>query len=292
LGVETLGEIFTPLIDRNTTIPVKRSKVFTTAADNQPGVEIHVLQGERKMAKDNISLGKFHLDGIPPAPRGIPQIEVTFNIDANGIVNVNAKDLGTGKEQSITVTGHHGMSEAEIQKRVDEAQQFAEEDKQVFEKVQTKNEAETMVFQTEKLLKENADKVDEDTKANIEEGIANLKKVLEESPDDPEVLKEAMKGLEERVHKLSEQIYKDAAAQAQQSGAADAAQRAAEGGFGGMPGGMPGGFGGMPGGFGGQPGEEEEGPAPKKAAKGGKKPGRKVVDVEWEDEDKGKDEDD
>ncbi len=283
LGVETLGEVFTPIIDRNTTVPVKRSKVFTTASDNQPSVEIHVLQGERKMAKGNISLGRFHLDGIPPAPRGMPQIEVTFNIDANGIVNVTAKDLGTGKSQSITITGHHGMSDGDIQSKIDDAKKFEEEDKKVYEKVQTRNEADSMVFQIEKLLKEQADKVDEDTKKDIEDGIAKLKKTIEENPEEPEVIKKAMKDLEERVHKLSEKIYKQAGQQAGAQGAADAAQRAAEaGGFGGMPGQGPS-----------YAGYEEEAPPPSgpKATKDTKKGKRKVVDVEWEDEDKDKDKD-
>jgi len=279
LGVETLGEVFTAIIDRNTTIPVKRSKVFTTAADNQPSVEIHVLQGERKMAKGNISLGKFHLDGIPPAPRGLPQIEVTFNIDANGIVNVTAKDLGTSKSQSITITGHHGMSDSDIQSKIDEAKKFEEEDKKVYENVQTRNEADAMVFQIQKLLKEQADKVDADTKKDIEDGIATLKKTIEESPEEPEVIKKAMKDLEERVHKLSEKIYKQAGPQEGAQGAAEAAQHAAEaGGFGGMPGQGPS-----------YAGYEDEVPPAGKQAKDSKKSKRKVVDVEWEDEDKDKD---
>jgi molecular chaperone DnaK len=228
-------------------------------------------------------LGSFHLDGIPPAMRGTPQIEVTFNIDANGIVNVTAKDLGTSKSQSITITGHHGMSDADIQSKVDDAKKFEEEDKKTFEKVQTRNEADSMIFQIEKLLKEQAAQVDEGMKKDIEDGIAKLKKTVEDNAEEPEVIKKAMKNLEERVHKLSEKIYKQAGQQAGAQGAADAAQRAAEaGGFGGMPGQGPS-----------YAGYDEEAAPPDgaKAAKDTKKSKRKVVDVEWEDEDKDKDKD-
>ncbi len=200
LGVESLGNVRAPLIDRNTTIPVKRSKVFTTASDNQPNVEIHVLQGERPMAKDNLSLGRFHLDGIRPALRGVPQIAVTFNIDANGILNVTAKDLGTGKSQCISIKGKSGLSDADLQRKIDEAKKFEGEDKKALENVQIRNESEIIIFQARTILKENC--IDSMIKKDIAEGVADLQKVLEKTPDDTEHLKKNMKKLELALRKL------------------------------------------------------------------------------------------
>src|SRR5213596_2198708 len=178
LGIETLGGVFTRLIERNTTIPTRKSEIFSTASDNQPGVEIHVLQGERPMARDNKTIGKFHLTDIPPAPRGVPQIEVTFDIDANGILHVSAKDLGTGKEQKITITASSGLSEEEIQKMVKDAELNAEEDKKVKELAETRNEADGAVYRTEKLLKENADKISGADKSKIESAISEVKEAI------------------------------------------------------------------------------------------------------------------
>ena len=179
LGIETLGGVCTKIIDRNTTIPTHKSQVFSTAADNQPSVEINVLQGEREFARDNKSLGVFHLDGIAPAPRGVPQIEVTFDIDANGIVKVSAKDLGTGKEQNITITASTNMSKEDIDKAVKEAEQFAADDKKKREEVDIRNGADQMVFQTEKMLKENGDKMPADVKSEAEAKLADLKTAVQ-----------------------------------------------------------------------------------------------------------------
>ena len=187
LSIETMGGIATPLIERNTTIPTKKSQVFSTAADNQTAVDINVLQGERKFARDNKSLGQFRLDGIPPAMRGVPQIEVTFDIDANGIVNVSAKDLGTGKEQHITITAGSNMSDEDIEKAVKEAAQFEAEDRKRKEAVDARNEADSIVFQTEKALKEVGDKIDAGAKANVEAEIADLKAVLERTKDQTDI---------------------------------------------------------------------------------------------------------
>jgi len=209
LGIETLGGVCTKMIERNTTIPVKKSQIFSTAADNQPAVEIHVLQGEREMAADNITLGRFNLDGIPAAPRGVPQIEVTFDIDANGIVNVTAKDMGTGKEQHITITSSTNMSKDDIEKAVKDAEKFAAEDKERREAVDTKNQAESMVFQTEKSLEELGDKVTEEEKAPILEKRDELKKLLENNAS-TEDLKKGMEELSKAFYAISEKLYKAA----------------------------------------------------------------------------------
>jgi len=205
LGIETLGGVMTRLIEKNTTIPSKKSQIFSTAADNQPAVSIHVLQGERQMAGDNRTLGRFELVGIPPAPRGIPQIEVTFDIDANGIVHVNAKDLGTGKEQSIKITASSGLSEAEIEKLVRDAEAHAEEDKRRKELIEARNHADSLVYSVEKNIKEFGDKVDAAEKARIEEAIAKVKKALE--GDDLEAIKKSQDDLMTVSHKLAEAMY-------------------------------------------------------------------------------------
>lgn len=221
LGIETLGGVFTKLIARNTTIPVKKSEIFSTAADNQPSVEIHVLQGEREMASANKTIGVFHLDGIPQAPRGVPQIEVTFDIDANGILNVSAKDLGTGKEQKITITSSSGLSEEQIKQMVNDAEAHAEEDKKQREKVDTKNQAESVVYQTEKQLQESGDKIPVDIKSKVESGIAKLKDAIKS--DDTDQMKSALADLEKDMHAFAQELYKNAApnAEAQQSAPQD-----------------------------------------------------------------------
>ena len=206
LGVETLGSVMTKIIERNTTIPVKKSQTFSTAADSQSTVSIHVLQGEREMATDNRTLGRFDLVGIPPAPRGVPQIEVTFNIDANGILHVGAKDLGTGKEQSIRITPSSGLSEDEIKKMQKDAELHAEEDKKKKEKIEAKNHADTLAYSTEKALKDYGDKVDADTKKAIEEKLEALKKLL--PGDDLEAIKKAAEELSQASMKLGEAMYK------------------------------------------------------------------------------------
>ncbi len=218
LGIETLGGVCTKMIERNTTIPVKKSQVFSTAADNQPSVEIHVLQGEREMAAGNTTLGRFILDGIPAAPRGVPQIEVTFDIDANGIVNVTAKDMGTGKEQHITITSSTNMSKEDIDKAVKEAEKFAAEDKAQKEAVDTKNQAESMIFQTEKSLEELGDKVSEDEKAPILEKRDALKKLLESNAS-VEELKNGMEELSKAFYAISEKLYQQAQAAQGEAGA-------------------------------------------------------------------------
>lgn len=277
LGIETLGEVMTPLIERNTTIPCERSKIFSTAADNQPAVEINVLQGERPMARDNLSLGRFKLDGIPPAPRGIPQIEVKFAIDANGIVNVHAKDLGTSKEQHITIEGNKALDEDQISRMVQEAQKYEEEDKKTREKIETKNQAEAMIYQTEKLMKDNADKLEDAIKNELIKGIDDLKDAVKS--EQTSRIKTSITALEGILHKFSEKLY--------QSGA---------GGPGG-PGG-PGGMGGMNqdfakaaqeaakqgmGGMGGSPNMGDMGGAKyDENSKNSKK--KKAVDVDWEED--------
>ena len=217
LSIETLGGVSTKLIERNTTIPTKKSQIFSTAADNQTAVDIHVMQGEREMAADNITLGRFQLTGIAPAPRGIPQIEVTFDIDANGIVNVSAKDLGTGKEQKITITSSTNLSEDEINQKVKEAEQYAAEDKKKKEAIEDRNKAETLVYETEKALKELEGKISEDEKNTVEAAKEDLKKALEaNNPDD---IKAKTEKLTEEFHKISAKLYE----QAQAAGAAGAA---------------------------------------------------------------------
>jgi molecular chaperone DnaK len=205
LGIETLGGISTPLIERNTTIPTKKSEVFSTAADNQPAVDIHVLQGERKMSKDNKTIGHFQLDGIPPAPRGVPQIEVTFDIDANGILNVKAKDLGTGKEQHITITASSGLSDEEVDKMVKDAEAHAAEDEQAKEKIDLRNQADAAVFQTEKFLKENGDKIGDDKKEEVEKAIEPVKEALK--ADDNEQIKSAMEALNTAMQAAASEMY-------------------------------------------------------------------------------------
>ncbi|MBQ4102123.1 MAG: Hsp70 family protein, partial [Oscillospiraceae bacterium] len=222
LGLETLGRVTTRIIERNTTIPTKKSQIFSTAADGQTSVEIHVLQGEREMAADNKTLGVFHLDGIPAAPRGVPQIEVTFDIDANGIVHVTAKDLGTGKEQDITISSSTNMSKDEIDKAVKEAEQYASEDKKRREAVETKNAGESVVFQLEKSLNELGDKVSADEKKPVEDAIAELKEALK--GEDVEAIKAKTEAAEKAFYPIASKIYEQAAAanQAQNAGAAGA----------------------------------------------------------------------
>ena len=205
LGVETLGGVFTKIIERNTTIPVRKSQIFTTAADNQTQVEIHVLQGERAMAKDNISLGRFYLTGIPPAPRGVPKIEVTFDIDSNGIVHVSAKDLATGKEQKIVVQGRTNLSEEEIQKMVEEAQKYAEEDKKLKEKIETINQAESLVYTTRKSLEELGDKVSADDKKKVETKLQDLENAIK--TEDVNKIKHEMDALQKVFFEISQKIY-------------------------------------------------------------------------------------
>jgi len=213
LGIETLGGVFTKLIEKNTTIPTKKSQIFSTAADNQPAVEIHVLQGEREMASYNKTLGRFQLMGIPPAPRGMPQIEVTFDIDANGIVNVSAKDTGTGKEQSIKITASSGLSEEEIEKLVKDAELHADEDKQKRELVDARNMADSLIYSTEKSINEAGDKLDESTKSDINNAIENLKKAME--GENTEEIKRLTDELTQASHKLAEIMYAKASEGAQ-----------------------------------------------------------------------------
>ena len=229
LGIETMGGINTKIIDRNTTIPVKKSQIFSTAVDNQPSVEVHVLQGERDFAKDNKTLGVFHLDGIMPARRGVPQIEVTFDIDANGIVHVSAKDLGTGKEQSISITSSSNMSKEDIQKAVDEAEKFAEEDKKRREEVDIRNGADQMVYQCEKLVSEDGDKFSEDDKKDINDKVDALKEALK--GEDINLIKSRQEELTAKFYEISEKVYKAAAERAQAQQGADGAQPGNDAGF-------------------------------------------------------------
>ena len=223
LGIETLGGVATRLIERNSTIPTSKSQIFSTAADNQSAVDINILQGERSMAKDDTSLGRFQLIGIPLAPRGIPQIEVTFDIDRNGIINVKAKDLGTQKEQKITITASSGLSKEEIDRKVKEAEKFAEEDNKLKEKIELRNQADTLIYSVEKTLKESGDKVSEDEKNNITENIKDLKAALEE--DDADKIKSNVEKLTTSSHKLAEEIYKKATAQTQQQETAEGSEK-------------------------------------------------------------------
>jgi molecular chaperone DnaK len=218
LGLETEGHIFTRLIERNTTIPTTKSQVFSTAADGQTTVEIHVLQGERPMAYDNKTLGRFQLTGIPAAPRGVPQIEVTFSIDRNGIVNVHAKDKGTGNEQKITITASTNMTEEEIQARVKEAEQFAEEDKKHKEEVEVVNQADSLIYEMEKQLRENGDKLSEEDKATVQSELEEFKKVKE--TNDVQQIKAAIEPLTQKVYQIFGKLYQQQAPE----GAHDAAQ--------------------------------------------------------------------
>ena len=231
LGVETLGGVMTPLIQRNTTIPTRKNETFSTAADSQTSVEIHVLQGERQMARDNRTLGKFHLVGIPPAPRGIPQIEVTFDIDANGILNVSAKDLGTGQEQKITITSSSGLSKEEVERVTKEGELHADEDRRRKEDVEVKNKADSMVYSVEKLLKENRDKISDSDAKNIESALDDAKKTLQEG--DISKINAAVDRLTSASHKLAEAMYKQAstarAAQEAPGSAAGASTSASSG---------------------------------------------------------------
>ncbi len=214
LGVETMGGVMTKVIDRNTTIPTKKSQIFSTAADNQPSVEVHVLQGEREFAKDNKTLGVFHLDGIAPARRGVPQIEVTFDIDANGIVNVSAKDLGTGREQHITITSNTNMSKEDVEKAVKEAEQYAAEDKKRREEVEIHNGADQAVYQCEKAIEELGDKVEAGDKADLQAKIDALKEA--NKSDNVEDIKQKQEDLMKKFYEVSEKVYK---ANAPQDGA-------------------------------------------------------------------------
>ena len=266
LGVETLGGVFTKIIERNTTIPCEKSQIFSTATDNQPAVTIHVLQGERAMAKDNISLGMFHLTGIPPAPRGVPQIEVKFSIDADGIVHVTAKDLGTGKETGITVTGAQGLTEEEIQKKIKEAQKYEEEDKRLRELIEAKNNADSLIYQTKKLMEENKDKILDNEKQQIEAAIKSLEEDIK--TDDIQRIKLGIENLQKSMYSFSQRIYTQQAQQQAYQQAADQAQKAA-------------------GGTGtGAQGATGSGGASYKSSVSDKDKDKKVVDVEWEsDED-------
>jgi molecular chaperone DnaK len=205
LGIETLGGVATPLIERNTTIPTRKSKIFSTAADHQTAVDIHVTQGERPMSKDNMTLGRFQLVGIPPAPRGVPQIEVSFDIDANGIVNVTAKDLATGNEQSITITASTNLSDGDIERMVKEAEQYAEEDAKRKDEVDTKNIADQMIWQGEKLVKDLGDKVPGDLKKELETKSDELRKAIES--DDYEKMKTGTEEVQQVIYKISEKVY-------------------------------------------------------------------------------------
>jgi len=274
LGIETLGGVFTKLIERNSTIPTEKKQVFSTAADNQPGVEVNVLQGERTMAKDNITLGMFHLTGIPPARRGIPQIEVKFSIDADGIVHVNAKDLGTGKETGITVTGARGLTAEEIAEKIRSAEQFEEEDKILRELIESKNAADSMIYQTKKLIEDNKDKIEEKEQGEIEAAIKSLEEDIK--TDDLQRIKMGIENLQKSIHGFSQRIYSQQAQDQVYQQAAEQAQQAASG-MGGFP---PGGMGGVH-----PDGMDGVGGATYKKEKEDKKKKGKVVDVDWDEDD-------
>jgi molecular chaperone DnaK len=231
LGIETLGGVFTRMIPRNTTIPTKKTEIFSTASDSQPSVEIHILQGEREMASDNRTLGRFHLDGIPPAPRGVPKIEVSFDIDANGILHVSAKDLGTGKQQAITITGHSGLDEKEIQRMVKDAETHSADDKKRRDLIDVKNQADGLIYNLEKLLRENKEKIPETEAAKIRQEIEHTKKAVESENIDR--IKQAMESLTRASHKMTEMMYQQAGPQAADTGGGQgAASGSASGGDG------------------------------------------------------------
>ena len=218
LSIETLGGVATPMIQRNTTIPTKKTETFSTAADNQPSVEVHVMQGERPLARDNRTLGKFHLTGIPPAPRGVPQIEVTFDVDANGILNVTAKDMGTGKDQKITITSSSGLSKEEVERMAKDADAHSTEDKAKREEIEARNQLDSMVYNLEKMLREQDDKISGSEKSEVESALAEAKKALEGA--DKDAMNAAREKLTAASHKLAEVMYKS---QAQAGGAAPGA---------------------------------------------------------------------
>jgi molecular chaperone DnaK len=225
LGIETLGGVFTKLIERNTTIPTRKSEIFSTAADTQTSVEIHVLQGERPMARDNRTLGKFHLVGILPAPRGVPQIEVTFDIDANGIVNVSAKDLGTGKEQKITITSSSGLNKDDVDKMVKEAESHADEDRRKREEIEARNRADSTIYQVEKALNENRAKVPEADATAVDAALADAKRAVEEG--DVDRINKSVEALNQASNKVFEAMYKTGAQQAGGTGTGDGTDGAA-----------------------------------------------------------------
>jgi len=240
MGLETLGGVATKLIDRNTTIPTRKSQTFTTAEDGQTSVDIHVLQGEREMAADNRTLGKFRLEGIPPAPRGVPQIEVTFDIDANGITHVNAKDLGTGKEQRITITASSNLSKGDVDRMVREAQAHAEEDRKRKEEIEIRNHADNLAYSTEKMLKEIGDKASESDKADVQKALDNLRSLLKSGTSDQ--LKRASDQLQQASMKLGQAVYQKAGAAtgAAQGGNGQPGAAETEAGTGAAPGGAQG----------------------------------------------------
>ncbi len=236
LGIETLGGVCTNMIERNTTIPTRRSEVFSTASDNQPAVEVHVLQGEREFARDNITLGRFFLEGIPPAPRGMPKVEVTFDIDANGIVNVAAKDMGTGKEQQIRIESQTSLSEDDIQKKISEAEQFAEEDSRRKGKVELRNQADSIIYQTRRTLKEAEDKIDESDVEPVEAKLVELEELIAKDGEpldiddiDEAAIQAKVKELEESMHAISAKLYEAAAANMEQEQAEQQAEEDTDG---------------------------------------------------------------